>query len=227
MHFLCWEGRHACLAGMIRLKLVFLVVSGVVSLLGLSRREAWWTGAEILMLRRQLAVASVRGRMRARLTWPDRAWLALLAGTVPAGRLAGMPLRHPLARMIRSTVHLATRTPCRRRCPHALTAPYKDSGARRPSRPGSNIPASIVVTAATAAAFSWPSRSSGRSRGLPGQGPADRHDPEPVPESAGELADQPCRGSCTRAKNPSPPTGSRSPAPSRPATAVIAAYSLG
>jgi hypothetical protein len=26
------------------------------------------------------------------LTWPDRAWLALLAGTVPAGSLAGMRL---------------------------------------------------------------------------------------------------------------------------------------
>jgi putative transposase len=26
------------------------------------------------------------------LTWPDRAWLALLAGTLPAGRLAGLRL---------------------------------------------------------------------------------------------------------------------------------------
>ena len=57
--------------------------------------------------------------------------------------------RHPLARMIRSTVHLATLTPRRRRCPHALTAPYRDSGARRPSRPGSNIPASSPVTSAS------------------------------------------------------------------------------
>jgi hypothetical protein len=43
------------------LKLVFLIVSLAVSVLGLSRRESWWKGAEILMLRHQLAVAQ-RGR---------------------------------------------------------------------------------------------------------------------------------------------------------------------
>ncbi len=75
------------------LKLVFLAVSGVMSLLGLSRRESWWKDAEILMLRHQLAVAQrERPRTRSRLTWPDRAWLALLAGTVPVGSLAGMRL---------------------------------------------------------------------------------------------------------------------------------------
>jgi hypothetical protein len=31
------------------LKLIFLVVSRAVSLLGLSRRESWWKDAEILM----------------------------------------------------------------------------------------------------------------------------------------------------------------------------------
>jgi putative transposase len=74
--------------------LVFLVVSGVMSLLRLSHREPWWKDAEILMLRHQLAVAErERPKARARLTWPDRAWLAaLLAGTVPAGSLAGMRL---------------------------------------------------------------------------------------------------------------------------------------
>jgi len=75
------------------LKLIFLVVSRVMSLLRLSRRESWWKDAEILMLRRQLAVAErERPKARARLTWPDRAWLALLAGTVPAWMLAGMRL---------------------------------------------------------------------------------------------------------------------------------------
>ena len=39
------------------LKLIFLIASRVVSLLGLSRRESWWKDAEILMLRHQLAVA--------------------------------------------------------------------------------------------------------------------------------------------------------------------------
>jgi hypothetical protein len=75
------------------LKLIFLIVTRAVPLLGLSRREWWWKDAGILMLRHQLAVAE-RGRPRAhsRLTWPGRAWLALLAGTVPAERLAAMRL---------------------------------------------------------------------------------------------------------------------------------------
>jgi putative transposase len=55
-----------------------------------SRRESWWKDAEILMLRHQLTVAEREGpRARARLTWPDRAWLA---GTVPAERLAALRL---------------------------------------------------------------------------------------------------------------------------------------
>jgi putative transposase len=75
------------------LKLIFLAVSRAVSLLGLSRRESWWKDAEILMLRHQLAVAQrERPRAHSRLTWPDRAWLALLAGTLPADRLAAMGL---------------------------------------------------------------------------------------------------------------------------------------
>ncbi len=63
------------------LKLIFLVVSRAMPVLGLSRRESWWKDAEILML-----------MAHARLTWPDRAWLALLAGTLPVERLAGMRL---------------------------------------------------------------------------------------------------------------------------------------
>jgi hypothetical protein len=68
------------------LKLIFLIVSRAVSGLGLSRRESWWKDAEILMLRHQLTVHQrERPRAHSRLTWPDRAWLALLAGTLPAG----------------------------------------------------------------------------------------------------------------------------------------------
>jgi hypothetical protein len=71
------------------LKLIFLIVFRAMSVLGLARRESWWNDAEILMLRHQLAVAQrERPRAHSRLTWPDRAWLALLAGTLPAGRLA-------------------------------------------------------------------------------------------------------------------------------------------
>jgi putative transposase len=75
------------------LRLIFLIVTRAGSLLGLSRRERWRKDAGILMLRHQLAVAErERPGARSRLTWPDRAWLALLAGTVPAGRLAAMRL---------------------------------------------------------------------------------------------------------------------------------------
>jgi putative transposase len=75
------------------LKLIFLIITRAVSLLGLLRREWWWKDAEILMLRHQLAVAErERPRTHSRLTWPDRAWLALLAGTVPAEHLAAMRL---------------------------------------------------------------------------------------------------------------------------------------
>jgi transposase len=59
----------------------------------LSRRESWWKDAEILMLRHQLSVAlREQPRAHSRLTWPDRAWLALLAGTLPVERLAAMRL---------------------------------------------------------------------------------------------------------------------------------------
>ena len=69
------------------------VVTRAVLLLGLSRREWWWKDAEILMLGHQLAVAQRdRPRAHSRLAWPDRAWLALLAGTLPAERLAAMRL---------------------------------------------------------------------------------------------------------------------------------------
>jgi putative transposase len=75
------------------LKLIFLIVSRTVSLLRLSRRESWWKDAEILMLHHQLLIAlREQPRAHSRLTWPDRAWLALLAGTLPIARLAVMRL---------------------------------------------------------------------------------------------------------------------------------------
>jgi putative transposase len=75
------------------LKLIFLIVTRAASVLGLSRREVWWKDAEILMLRHQLVVTlRERPRAHSRLTWPDRAWLVLLAGRLPADRLAVMRL---------------------------------------------------------------------------------------------------------------------------------------
>jgi len=69
---------------LVGLKLIFLIVTRAAALLGLSRREVWWKDAEILILRHQLAVAQrEQPRAHARLTWPDRAWLALLGAPVP------------------------------------------------------------------------------------------------------------------------------------------------
>jgi hypothetical protein len=88
-----WFGLTCDDLRLVGLKLIFLVVTWAVSVLGLSRRESWWKGAEILMLRHQLAVAlRERPRAHSRLAWPDRAWLALLAGTVPTEHLAAMRL---------------------------------------------------------------------------------------------------------------------------------------
>ncbi|HUY48519.1 MAG TPA: hypothetical protein VMV92_22835 [Streptosporangiaceae bacterium] len=50
-----WPGRTCDDLGFAGLKLVFLIVTRAVSLLGLPRRESWWKNAEILMLRYQLA----------------------------------------------------------------------------------------------------------------------------------------------------------------------------
>src|SRR5450432_2684370 len=88
-----WPARAWDDLRLVGLKLIFLIVTRGVSLLGLLRREWWWKGAGILMLRDQLAVAErERPRAHSRLAWPGRAWLALLAGTVPAERLAAMRL---------------------------------------------------------------------------------------------------------------------------------------
>jgi putative transposase len=88
-----WRGRGWDDLRLVGLKLVFLIVFRAVSVLGLSRRESWWKDAEILMVRHQLAVAQrARPAAHSRLTWPDRAWLALLAVTLPAERLAAMRL---------------------------------------------------------------------------------------------------------------------------------------
>jgi hypothetical protein len=88
-----WSVRTCDDLRLVGLKLIFLTVSSVMSLFRLLHREEWWKDAEILMLRHQLAVAlRERPCAPARLTWPDRAWLALLAGMLPVDRLAEMRL---------------------------------------------------------------------------------------------------------------------------------------
>src|ERR1022692_777828 len=113
---------------LVSLKLIFLIVTRAVSLLGLSRREVWWKDAEILILRHQLAVAQrEQPRAHARLTWPDRAWLALLAGTLPAERLAGLRLIVTPSSILRC--HVTSSAAAGRAGPAAATP----DGRRRPA----------------------------------------------------------------------------------------------
>ena len=111
------------------LKLIFLIVTRVVSLLGLSRREVWWKDAEILILRHQLAVAQrEQPRAHARLTWSDRAWLALLAGTLPVKRLAGLRLIVAPSSILRWHRDILRRRWARRsRCGHTGRRPTRRS----------------------------------------------------------------------------------------------------
>jgi putative transposase len=93
----CWPGWRWDDLRLVGLKLVFLIVSRPVPVpvpvLGLSCRESWWKGAEMLILRYLLAVAQCEcPEVNSRLTWPDRAWLALLAGMLPIGCLAAVRL---------------------------------------------------------------------------------------------------------------------------------------
>jgi hypothetical protein len=56
-------GTHRDNLRLVGLKLVFLVVSGAMSLLGLPHRESWWKDAEILILRHEYAAAVPLGKL--------------------------------------------------------------------------------------------------------------------------------------------------------------------
>src|SRR6266702_7801348 len=114
---------------LVGLKLIFLIVTRAVSLLGLSRREVWWKDAEILILRHQLAVTlREQPRAHARLTWSDRAWLALLAGTLPVKRLAGLRLIVAPSSILRWHRDILRRRWARRsRCGHTGRPPTRRS----------------------------------------------------------------------------------------------------
>jgi hypothetical protein len=60
-------------------------------------------------------------------------------------RFARVTPTQPFERMIRSTVQRATVMPCRCRCAHIFSDPYKDSGFRRPCSSGSYSPAMTSV----------------------------------------------------------------------------------
>ena len=74
------------------LRFVFLLITRVAAWLRLSRREAVWKTAEILLLRHQLAVLQRRHPRRPKLNWADRALLAALLGLIPKARRQGLRL---------------------------------------------------------------------------------------------------------------------------------------
>jgi len=74
------------------LRFTFLRITRVTAWLRLSRREEAWKTAEILILRRQLAVLQRRQPRRPTVNWADRALLAALLAVIPRARRQGMRL---------------------------------------------------------------------------------------------------------------------------------------
>jgi putative transposase len=74
------------------LRFVFLLITRMVSWLGLSQREETWRTAEILILRHQLAVLQRRQPRRPGLDWAERALLAILLAVIPKARRQGLRL---------------------------------------------------------------------------------------------------------------------------------------
>ncbi len=70
------------------LSLVYLTVSRLFAWLRLSRRCESWKSAEILLLRHQLAVLQRQVGPRPKLSWADRAFIALLLDATPKRRRA-------------------------------------------------------------------------------------------------------------------------------------------
>lgn len=73
---------------------VFLLVSRVLAAVRVSRRDAVWRTAEILLLQHQVTVLrrQVGEHARPEVSWADRALIALLLGLIPRARHARMRL---------------------------------------------------------------------------------------------------------------------------------------
>ncbi|MEV0056526.1 integrase [Saccharopolyspora shandongensis] len=70
------------------LKLIYLVMTRIFAWARLAVQDSTAKNIEMLILRHELAVAQRRDPLLARkLTWADRAWLALLARLLPSGQL--------------------------------------------------------------------------------------------------------------------------------------------
>jgi hypothetical protein len=74
------------------LRLVYLTISRLFGWLQLSRHSDSWKSAEILLLRHQLTVLQRQAAVRPKLSWADRALIALLLDVIPKQRRAALRL---------------------------------------------------------------------------------------------------------------------------------------
>jgi putative transposase len=74
------------------LRLVYLTVGRLFGWLRLSRREESWKSAEILLLRHQLTVLQRQVDARPKMSWADRALIALLLEAIPKQQRAALRL---------------------------------------------------------------------------------------------------------------------------------------
>jgi len=74
------------------LRLVYLTISRLFGWLRLSRRCESWKSAEILLLRHQLNVLQRQVEARPKLSWADRALIALLFDVIPKRHRGGLRL---------------------------------------------------------------------------------------------------------------------------------------
>ena len=74
------------------LRLVYLTISRLFGWLRLSRRSESWKSAEILLLRHQLVVLQRQVGSRPKITWADRAFIALVLNVIGKRHRRGLRL---------------------------------------------------------------------------------------------------------------------------------------
>ena len=113
------------------LSLVYLTVARLFAWLRLSRRSESWKSAEILLLRHQLVVLQRQVDARPKITWADRALIALLLDVISKRRRGGLQLivrPETILRWHRDIVRRRWANKCRHKHPgrprahHTITA---------------------------------------------------------------------------------------------------------
>src|ERR1019366_5625407 len=110
------------------LRLVFLLITRVITWLRLSRREEIWKTAEILLLRHQVTVLKRHQARRPKLNWADRALRTTLFGVIPKRAARGCDCWSPASPPPKGGGNLADRQNPQ------LTALRRVLGRYRPGR---------------------------------------------------------------------------------------------